>query len=154
MPAAYRMRAEFRLWHDGDDLYYAMFDPRQPKTPQRVTEFPIASRTIQAAMPRLLRLLHAEPVLRRKLFQVEFLSGLSGQLLVSLIYHRALTAEWLEYAQGLAGELGVQIVGRSRKHVVAGQHRRAVVPKVLGGGGPYHKPGEVGDLDSIKRQLL
>ncbi|MCZ6831430.1 MAG: tRNA (uridine(54)-C5)-methyltransferase TrmA [Gammaproteobacteria bacterium] len=117
-PEAYRMRAEFRLWHEGDDLYYAMFDPQHPKTPLRVTEFPIASTTIQAAMPELLRRLKAEPALRRKLFQVEFLSSLSGQLLISLIYRRPLAEDWLEQAQGLAGELGVQLVGRSRKQKI------------------------------------
>ena len=30
-PLGYRMRAEFRVWHQGDDLYYAMFHPQQPK---------------------------------------------------------------------------------------------------------------------------
>lgn len=25
-PEHYRMRAEFRVWHEGDDLYYYMFD--------------------------------------------------------------------------------------------------------------------------------
>ena len=24
---AYRLRAEFRVWHEGDDLYYVMFKP-------------------------------------------------------------------------------------------------------------------------------
>ena len=25
-PQHYRMRAEFRVWHEGDDLYHIMFD--------------------------------------------------------------------------------------------------------------------------------
>ena len=33
----YRMRAEFRLWHDGDDLYHIMFDSpsKDIKAPRR-----------------------------------------------------------------------------------------------------------------------
>lgn len=29
----YRMRAEFRVWHDGDDLDYVMFEPGDKHTP-------------------------------------------------------------------------------------------------------------------------
>ena len=28
-PSHYRMRSEFRVWHDGEDLYYYMFDKVQ-----------------------------------------------------------------------------------------------------------------------------
>ena len=31
-PQAYRLRAEFRMWHTGDRVDYAMFDPADPKT--------------------------------------------------------------------------------------------------------------------------
>ena len=41
----YRMRAEFRLWHDGDDLYHIMFDS-QTKNRIRVDSFPAASELI------------------------------------------------------------------------------------------------------------
>ena len=41
-------------------------------------------------MPKLKVLLTESAELRRKLFQVEFLSTLSGELLVTLIYHRPL----------------------------------------------------------------
>ena len=114
-PLAYRMRAEFRMWHEGDDLYYAMFDSEQPKTPLRVTQFPIAWPTIQRAMPELLAFLKGEPELRRKLFQVEFLSSLSGRLLITLIYHRPLEDAWIVHARQLATQLGAQVIGRSRK---------------------------------------
>jgi tRNA (uracil-5-)-methyltransferase len=112
---AYRMRTEFRIWHEGDDLYYAMFNPQQPKTPVRIDEFPIASSTIQRAMPELLRLVKASTRLRKKLFQVEFLSSLKGELLLTLIYHRPLDEDWQQEAATLAEELGARVVGRSRK---------------------------------------
>ena len=28
----YRLRAEFRVWHDGDDLYYIMFNQEDRKS--------------------------------------------------------------------------------------------------------------------------
>lgn len=43
----YRMRAEFRVWHDEDDLYHIMFD-QQTKQRIRVEQFPVASRLIIA----------------------------------------------------------------------------------------------------------
>jgi len=129
-PTAYRMRAEFRIWHEGEDLFYAMFDPAEPKTPLRVDEFPIASERIQRAMPMLRDALLPIPILRRKLFQVEFLSTLSGELLVSLIYHRSLDEEWEGAARRLEVELGASIIGRSRgqKRVLSRDYVDEVLP--------------------------
>lgn len=117
-PRAYRLRAEFRIWHEGDDLFYAMFDRADPKTPIPVTEFPIADRRIQAAMPVLRAALLPSPALRRKLFQVEFLATLSGELLVTLVYHRPLDAAWEAAARELEAALDAHIVGRSRKQKI------------------------------------
>ncbi len=112
---AFRMRAEFRVWHDRDDLFYAMFDPEDRKTPLRVEAFPIVSARIQKAMPHLLDLIKNNIELRRKLFQVEFLSTLAGELLITLIYHRQLKDTWEQAAQELAETLDAQLIGRSRK---------------------------------------
>ena len=114
-PTAFRMRAEFRVWHEDDDLYYAMFRRDAPKTPVRITEFPIASTAIQSLMPSLLQALRDNEVLRQKLFQVEFLSTLAGDTLVTLIYHRKLDDQWHVRATHLANYLAIKIVGRSRK---------------------------------------
>jgi tRNA (uracil-5-)-methyltransferase len=111
----FRLRAEFRIWHEGDDLFYAMFDRADPKTPIRVEHFPIAAPRIQRAMSQLRELLLPDPVLRRKLFQVEFLSTLSGELLITLVYHRALEADWETAARALESALNAGIIGRSRK---------------------------------------
>ena len=111
----YRMRAEFRIWHEGPDLYYAMFRPEDRKTPCRIEHFPIASERIQAAMPALRDALLSSDALRRKLFQVEFLSTLSGQLLITLVYHRPLDQEWEDSARGLESLLDAHIIGHSRK---------------------------------------
>ena len=113
--SGFRMRAEFRVWHEGDDLDYVMFRPEDRKTPVAITEFPIACANIQALMPKLMDHLKSTPVLRRKLFQVEFLSTLAGDSLITLVYHRKLDDEWLGEAQPLASQLRVAMVGRSRK---------------------------------------
>ncbi|WP_251976786.1 tRNA (uridine(54)-C5)-methyltransferase TrmA [Salinicola avicenniae] len=118
-PMHYRMRAEFRLWHEGDDLFYAMFeaDPAAPKGKRvvRVEQFPVAGRRINALMPQLLGAIRDDPLMRHRLFQVEFLTTLSGEALVTLIYHKALDAAWEARARELQESLGVSLIGRSRK---------------------------------------
>jgi tRNA (uracil-5-)-methyltransferase len=112
------MRAEFRIWHDGDNLDYVMFRRDDPKTPVPIHEFPIACGTIQILMPKLKQRLQNSKILRQKLFQIEFLSTTTCDTLVTLIYHRKLDEEWLQPARELAQEFGVQVIGRSRKQKV------------------------------------
>ncbi len=111
----FRMRAEFRLWHDGDRSFFAMFDPAEPKTPIEVPDFPMGSDTINRLMPLLRSAIEADDRLRRRLFQVEFLTTLSGEALVTLIYHRRLDTAWEAAATALSDQLGIRIIGRSRK---------------------------------------
>lgn len=113
-PLAYRMRAEFRLWHHGGRVDYAMFDADNPKQPILLDDFPPAAEPIARAMPRLREALIASEELKRRIFQVEFLATLSGELMVSLVYHRKLGPEWETAARELAAALGAQIIGRSR----------------------------------------
>lgn len=122
----YRMRAEFRVWHDGDDLYHIMFNS-ETKEKYRVDSFPPASETINQAMTTLLELVRPSAVLRKKLFQIDYLSGLSGELVISLLYHRQLDDAWEAEAESLRKTLTqqfgkVSIIGRARK-----------LKKVLGG---------------------
>ncbi|MCP1313585.1 tRNA (uridine(54)-C5)-methyltransferase TrmA [Halomonas sp. 707D7] len=118
-PSHYRQRCEFRIWHEGDDLFYAMFEvnPDDPKDKKvvRLDQYPVASARINDLMPRLREALLASDTLRRRLFQVEFLTTLSGEALVTLIYHRPLDADWEAQARALEDELGIMIIGRSRK---------------------------------------
>ena len=117
-PLHYRLRAEFRIWHTGAQLDYAMFDSADPKVPVLIDSFPPAGPAIHALMPRLRSALASNECLRRRLFQIEFLSTLSGEVLVSLVYHRPLEADWEAAARALAAELGIQIIGRSRKQKI------------------------------------
>ncbi|MFW2097207.1 tRNA (uridine(54)-C5)-methyltransferase TrmA [Acinetobacter sp. ULE_I057] len=112
----FRMRAEFRIWHTEDDMFYAMFerDENQQKTVARIDEFPIADRSINQLMPVLLAELKADLVLSKRLFEVHFLATLKGEMLVSLIYRAPLSEEWEVLAKQLADKLNVKIIGRSR----------------------------------------
>ena len=117
-PLGYRLRAEFRMWHDGDALDYVMFPPGKPREPIVISEFPIAASRITDCMPVLQQALQRSPTLRQRLFQVEFLSSCSGNLLITLIYHRPLDAEWESAATTLAEQLNCDLIGRSRKQKV------------------------------------
>lgn len=110
----YRMRAEFRIWHEGDDIFYAMHKP-DTKEIYTLTDFPAASKQINASMPKLLTHIKHNELLRRKLFQVEFLSSLKGELLISMIYHKSLNEEWDVEAKKLEQQLNAFIIGRARK---------------------------------------
>lgn len=136
----YRMRAEFRVWHEGDDLYYVMFN-QETREKYRVDQFPVASELINQIMPKLVEELKACDSLRRKLFQVDFLSTLSGEILVSLLYHRQLDDEWKENAQTLKENLVSQgyqlnLIGRARKMKII-LDRDYVVEKLSVHGQPY-----------------
>ncbi|WP_431419496.1 tRNA (uridine(54)-C5)-methyltransferase TrmA [Aeromonas dhakensis] len=118
----YRMRAEFRIWHDGDDLYHCMYAPAT-KEIIRVDQFPTASRLINQLMPVLLEGLRPHPVLRRKLFQIDYLSTQSGQICISLLYHRKLESEWQQAAEALQADLRakgfeLQLIGRAHKQKI------------------------------------
>ena len=117
-PSGYRLRAEFRVWHSGDDLNYVMFPVGEPRNPQIITEFPIAGPRITDTMAPLIERLRVTPELRNKLFQIEFLSTLSGELLITLIYHRRLEPTWEALATQLAESLNCKIIGRSRKQKI------------------------------------
>ncbi|KAF1054296.1 MAG: tRNA/tmRNA (uracil-C(5))-methyltransferase [Stenotrophomonas maltophilia] len=117
----YRLRAEFRLWRENEQRHYAMFEPGDKYTPILIEQFPIASARINALMPRL-KAAWADPVLGHKLFQVEFLTTLADDALITLCYHRPVDEAWLAAATALSAELGVSIVGRSRgKRLVVGR---------------------------------
>lgn len=114
----YRQRAEFRIWHNGDDIYHAMFDP-DTKQKVRIDYFPVASQLIADFMPVLLSKIQYNHQLRYKLYQVDYLATQSGELLVSLIYKRQLDENWHNAATALTADLlpdwPVKLIGRARK---------------------------------------
>ena len=115
----FRMRAEFRVWHDGDRSYLAMFDSDDPKTPIEVPSFPMGSEKINELAAGVHRRDRQVEVIRRKLFQVNFLTTMKGDALISMLYHKPVkTDEWELEAEKMRQRLGVSIIGRSRKQKV------------------------------------
>lgn len=134
----FRMRAEFKFWHDGNtEAYYAMFAQGQPDLPVRIDHFPIAHQRINALMPPLREAIVQSSVLKERLFQVEFLTGLSGDSLVTLVYHKALDEQWQTAAKTLEQQLNTQIVGRSRKQKII-LSRDYIEETLQINGKPYH----------------
>lgn len=87
----YRMRAEFRIWHEGGEMFYAMFERGQKASGAsliRCDQFPAASESINALMPKLIEAAAQNPELKNRWYAVEFLSALSGEMLVTMIYHK------------------------------------------------------------------
>ncbi|MDM3805454.1 tRNA (uridine(54)-C5)-methyltransferase TrmA [Proteus mirabilis] len=115
----YRMRAEFRIWHEQDALYHIMFD-QETKQRIRVDQFPVASQLINQMMVALLAEIKDKPTLRHKLFQIDYLSTLSNKIIVSLLYHKKIDETWQQEASALRQTLiaqgfDVQLIGRAYK---------------------------------------
>jgi len=115
----YRMRAEFRIWHDADEMYHIMFD-QQTKQRLRVYQFPAASKLINRLMGALIVAIKPNPMLRHKLFQIDYLSTQSGKIIASLLYHRKLDEAWQQNAEQLRADLraqgfDLQLIGRASK---------------------------------------
>ena len=118
----YRLRAEFRLWREDGQRHYAMFAPGEKHTPILIDDFPIASLRINALMPRLKAAWQASEALGHKLFQVEFLTTLAGDAMITLCYHRPLDEAWEAAARQLSADLDVSVIGRSKgKRTVIGR---------------------------------
>jgi len=116
----YRFRSEFKIWHIGEELHYAMnsIDKSGVVT---ITNCPQVSVFIGNLMPKLLDEVKNQDI-GFKLFGADFLSSSDGEVVVSLLYHRKLDDEWTQKATQIAEKLGIYIIGRSRKQkVVIGQ---------------------------------
>ncbi|AHC84530.1 MULTISPECIES: tRNA (uridine(54)-C5)-methyltransferase TrmA [Pseudomonas] len=137
----YRLRAEFRLWREDGQRHYAMFAPGEKHKAILIEDFPIASQRINALMPRLKAAWQASEELGNRLFQVEFLTTLAGDAMVTLCYHRPLDEAWETAARQLAEELGVSIIGRSKgKRLVIGRDYAVEKLEVAGRVFSYRQP--------------
>ncbi len=122
----FRMRAEFRIWHTGSKINYVMFKKGEKNTPIIIDEFPIASKAIIGVMFPLLAAIEKQEILSKKLFQIDFLSTTTNQLLISLLYHKTLDEDWENTANSLQNTLNestsispeLSIIGRARKQKI------------------------------------
>ncbi len=110
----YRMRVEFRIWHQGDRCHYAMYRSGTKQT-YRINDFPAAAAPIRRLMPHILEYINGSDLLRRRLFSIGFLTTTREEVLVTLIYHKPVDEHWAEAAEALARHLNIQLIGRSRK---------------------------------------
>ncbi|MEA3405532.1 MAG: tRNA (uridine(54)-C5)-methyltransferase TrmA [Pseudomonadota bacterium] len=116
----YRARAEFRIWHEGDESDYIMFNS-ETREKVKIKSCPMAIESIHDLMPKLMAKIVANPYLRTKLFQIDFLATLSGEMLVTLIYRRQIEGDqaWLDAASQLKQSLSItHIIGRARKQKI------------------------------------
>lgn len=117
----YRYRAEFRLWHDGDELHHVMFD-QSTKEKYQVHNFPPACRLINDVMKDLIAELKVNEVARRKLFQIDYLATLSGEIVASLLYHKTLGDAWVTEIQTILKKLRqnykIDLIGRAKKQKI------------------------------------
>ncbi len=112
------MRAEFKAWHSGDMVHYAMYKPGGNKDAYIIDTFPNGSKPMQDIMPALLVQLNNDRRLKEKLFQIEFLTSSLGEVLITLIYKRPLDEAWRNAAVQLSEQLNVDILGRSKKQKI------------------------------------
>lgn len=137
----YRLRAEFRLWREEGQRHYAMFAPGEKHKAILIDDFPIASERINALMPRLKAAWQASEELGNRLFQVEFLTTLAGDAMITMCYHRPLDDAWEVAARQLSEDLGVSIIGRSKgKRLVIGRDYAVEKLNVAGRLFSYRQP--------------
>ena len=94
-----------------------------------IETFPVGSKLLNGLMAKLMVEVKRKPVLRTKLYQTNFHTTLSGEAVVTLIYHKKLDAEWTEAAEALRAELGRLVHDHGHKSssaCVTGLHVRQV----------------------------
>eukprot|EP00199_Chlamydomonas_sp_CCMP681_P002363 CAMPEP_0119105958 /NCGR_PEP_ID=MMETSP1180-20130426/3784_1 /TAXON_ID=3052 ORGANISM="Chlamydomonas cf sp, Strain CCMP681" /NCGR_SAMPLE_ID=MMETSP1180 /ASSEMBLY_ACC=CAM_ASM_000741 /LENGTH=406 /DNA_ID=CAMNT_0007091155 /DNA_START=60 /DNA_END=1276 /DNA_ORIENTATION=+ len=146
----YRMRAEFTVWGTsvktlaagGDpDVHYVMYDSSsgiKPAPRIRIDQFPVGSRLMNELMTVVREEANRAPAIRERLFQVNFHTALSGESMVTLIYHKVLDDVWREAGLLLRARLAKvagtnghipHVIGRSRKQRMELDH--AYITEVL-----------------------
>ncbi len=121
-PKNFRNRAEFRVWWEKDEqnnkdiLTYAMNDFN--KEILKIDSCEIVNEDIKNLMPKLLTELEKSMILSFRLFAIEFLVSSTSDMLVTLIYHKKLEDEWINFAREIEQKLNIKIIGRSRKQKI------------------------------------
>ena len=120
----FRNRSEFRIWKNFatkeateiPTLSYAMND--FDRNILEIDKCSIVSSDISELMPKLLAKIQKNKILANKIFSCEFLNSTTGDMLVTLIYHRKLDEQWSVEAKQLENDFDIKIIGRSRKQKV------------------------------------
>ena len=115
-PRNFRNRIELRIFHKSGNISYAM-NSKEKKIVQ-IELCNIAVKPIISLMPKFLLYIQQHNILKSKLFSVEFLASSIDDVLVTLIYHKKLDDTWKQIASTFALDLGIKIIGRSRKQKI------------------------------------
>ncbi len=112
-PIHFRNRAEFKIWHTGSNISYAM-SRLDKKGVVEIDECKIVSRSIYKLMPKLIKKIESIRILEHKLFAIEFISSTTSNIIVTLIYHKPIDNSWGKVAKELEDEFDIKVIGRSR----------------------------------------
>ena len=115
-PIKFRARAEFRIWHNGNEINYAMTKLNKNGTLE-IDECLIVNETISNLMPKII-LAIKEKQIDKKIFACEFLTTSIGEVVISLIYHKHLDEIWQTQAKLMSDDLNINIIGRSKKQKI------------------------------------
>ena len=130
----YRARSEFKVWHAGERMHYAM-NSADRNGVVLLEECPMVAEPIETLMGPLLESVERMQM-GHKLFGMDFLCSRSGDVVVSMLYHRRLDEAWRMQAEEIAARFGISIIGRGRKQkVIVGSD--AVIESIDVGGRTY-----------------
>ena len=107
----YRSRVEFGYKNN----FYTMYDLDGDIV--YLDRFNVARPSINTIMPLLLSNINKSPILKDKLFQVNFRTNNENRILTSMIYHKKLDREIKDEAIILSNKLHIDINLRSRKDI-------------------------------------
>ena len=108
--SSFRNRCEFSysnnsfVMHDGKSKIY-------------ITHFTNATPSIQKIMPLILNIINNNKLIKNKLFQINFRSNSSEDVLITLIYHKPLCSKIKETSQQIAKKLNVKIILRAKNEI-------------------------------------
>ncbi len=116
----FRNRAEFGIYHHDDNSFsYTMRGFEKERI--FIDSCQIVDDFISSCMRILQEDIQKSPILKQKLFGIEFLSSGSGEVLAVLIYHKKLDLHWIDAANELMSSTSIKIIGRSKgQRVVLG----------------------------------
>ncbi len=115
--SAHRARAEFKIWHKEGIAHYAMSNIDKNGV-ELLSQCPKVIEPISDIWEELLKYINSVEILKHKLFSLEYLGSLNGELLVTLIYHKKLDSSWEISAKELQDKFNISLIGRARKQKI------------------------------------
>lgn len=108
-PENYRMRCEFSIFHNENNIDFVMYEPgSKPRKAIIIESFPSATKEINGVMPLLKEHVPSFSEIKKKLFEIDFLCNQKGDLVIVFNYHRKLNEQWEMEARELQSLLNKQ----------------------------------------------